>query len=74
MNYGSWTKGQRINEISRHKFKKTQNYACVFVGRGGKKRKAEVQVEEEKPSVEEKKGRGEDESSQEGLRVVIEHW
>lgn len=52
----------------------TQNYACVFVGRGGKKRKAEVQAEEEKPSVEEKKGRGEDESSQEGLRVVIEHW
>ncbi|KAL3973094.1 hypothetical protein ACER0C_024301 [Sarotherodon galilaeus] len=43
-------------------------------GRGGKKRKAEVQVEEEKPSVEEKKGRGDDESSQEGLRVVIEHW
>ncbi|CAI5652284.1 unnamed protein product [Oreochromis niloticus] len=42
-------------------------------GRGGKKRKAEVQVEEEKPSVEEKKGRGDDESSQEGLRVVIEH-
>lgn len=52
----------------------TQNYACVFVGRGGKKRKAEVQAKEEKPSVEEKKGRGEDESSQEGLRVVIEHW
>uniref|UniRef100_A0A668RM43 Selenoprotein H n=1 Tax=Oreochromis aureus TaxID=47969 RepID=A0A668RM43_OREAU len=40
----------------------TQNYACVFLGRGGKKRKAEVQVEEEKPSVEEKKGRGDDES------------
>uniref|UniRef100_A0A3Q0RDV9 Selenoprotein H n=1 Tax=Amphilophus citrinellus TaxID=61819 RepID=A0A3Q0RDV9_AMPCI len=26
------------------------NYVCVFIGRGGKKRKAEVQAEAEKPS------------------------
>lgn len=45
---------------------------CVFLGRGRKKRKAEDEAE--KPSVEEKKGRGEDKGGQEGLRVVIEHW
>lgn len=59
----------QIQETAKHK-----TALFFFLGRGGKKRKAEVQAEEEKPSVEEKKGRGEDESSQEGLRVVIEHW
>lgn len=43
-------------------------------GRRGTKRKAEVQVEEDKPSSEEKKDRGEGENGQEGQRVVIEHW
>lgn len=43
-------------------------------GRRGTKRKAEVQVEEEKPALEEKKERGDEENGQEGQRVVIEHW
>lgn len=43
-------------------------------GRRGTKRKAEVQVEEEKPSVEEEEGKGEEENGQQGKRVVIEHW
>ncbi|XP_037636939.1 selenoprotein H isoform X2 [Sebastes umbrosus] len=43
-------------------------------GRRGTKRKAEVQTEEDKPSVEEKKDRGEEENGQDGQRVVIEHW
>lgn len=43
-------------------------------GRRGTKRKAEVQVEEDKPSMEEEKDRGEGENGQEGQRVVIEHW
>lgn len=44
-------------------------------GRRGTKRKAEVeQAEEEKPSVGEKKDRGEGDNGQEGQRVVIEHW
>lgn len=50
-------------------------------GRRGTKRKAEVQVEEDKSSMEEEKDRGEEEkdrgegeNGQEGQRVVIEHW
>ncbi|CAB1435596.1 unnamed protein product [Pleuronectes platessa] len=44
-------------------------------GRRGTKRKAESQLEEEKPSVEEKgEERGDGENGQEGQRVVIEHW
>ena len=45
-----------------------------FPGRRGTKRKAEeVQADEEK-TTEEKKDGGEQESTQDGLRVVIEHW
>ncbi len=43
-------------------------------GRRGTKRKAEVEVEEEKPHVDEKKERGNGENGEEGQRVVIEHW
>ena len=46
-------------------------------GRRGTKRKAEVQVEEEEaaqPSVEEEEKGAGGENSQEGPRVVIEHW
>ena len=50
------------------------NYHHVCSGRRGTKRKAEVEPEEEKPSVEEKKDRGEDVNGQEGQKVVIEHW
>lgn len=54
-------------------WKQTQRH--VYSGRRGRKRKAEVQAEEEKPSVEEKKDGGEEEENgQEGQRVVIEHW
>ncbi|CAB1435595.1 unnamed protein product [Pleuronectes platessa] len=43
-------------------------------GRRGTKRKAESQLEEEKPSMEEKgEERGDGENGQEGQRVVIEH-
>uniref|UniRef100_A0A3B4UN35 Selenoprotein H n=1 Tax=Seriola dumerili TaxID=41447 RepID=A0A3B4UN35_SERDU len=48
--------------------------ATCYSGRRGTKRKAEVAAEEAKPSVEEKKDRGDGESGQEGQRVVIEHW
>lgn len=46
----------------------------MFSGRRGTKRKAEVQAEEEKPSLEEKKERAELDNDQNEQRVVIEHW
>lgn len=42
----------------------------IIIGRRGTKRK--VQETQEKPMEEKKKKNGED--SQEGLKVVIEHW
>ena len=53
---------------------KTNLLHHVCSGRRGTKRKAEVQVEEEKPSVEEEVEKGEEENGQQGQRVVIEHW
>ena len=53
---------------------KTNLLHHVCSGRRGTKRKAEVQVEEEKPSVEEEVEKGEEENDQQGQRVVIEHW
>lgn len=54
-------------------WKQTSNHVCGS-GRRGTKRKAEAQPKEEKPSVEEKRDRGDGENDQEGQRVVIEHW
>lgn len=52
----------------------TMTWRHICSGRRGTKRKAEAQADEEKPSVEEKKDRGEGEDGQQGQRVVIEHW
>lgn len=59
-------------KTSNLRYENKRNTTCS--GRRGTKRKAEVQAEEEKPSVEQKKDKGEGENGQSGQRVVIEHW